>query len=477
MKPALAEPGDRCEQIKKDLNRWGLYSSEDGAPGDTWRISPVPFTLDAEDVSFLHDLGGHLLAFYTALNRLYADSLKGRAPDWVAGYLDAGKPSDLLALSQMKRFKTHLPGIIRPDLMVTDTGFAVTELDSVPGGFGRTAGLMALYEDTHPLVGQENGGIARLFLEMMRSVTGKPDPAIALLVSDEAEDYLAEMQYIGQVLRDQGAEVTVCHPRDIQFREDGLYMEKEGVPILLDAVYRFYELFDLRNIPKAELIAYALKKGKVSVTPPYKPQLEEKLSFALFHHPVLRSWWEKQLGDETFGMLSHLIPRTWILDNRPLPPQAVIPGLKIRGNALADWDVLFSLTQKERELVVKTSGFSPSAWGGRGVVVGHDVSQEIWEGTLRDRFGKFPEEPSILQEFHKGKRFTIPWWDESTRTLREMQSRVRLTPYYFVVENEARLGGVLATLCPQDKKKIHGMTDAVMVPCGTVQDGKEDREA
>jgi hypothetical protein len=46
-----------------------------------------------------------------------------------------------------------------------------------------------------------------------------------------------------------------------------------------------------------------------------------------------------------------------------------------------------------------------------------------------------------------------------------MQSRVRLTPYYFVVENTTHLAGILATLCPQNKKKIHGMVDAVMMPC------------
>jgi hypothetical protein len=28
-----------------------------------------------------------------------------------------------------------------------------------------------------------------------------------------------------------------------------------------------------------------------------------------------------------------------------------------------------------------------------------------------------------------------------------------------------RLGGVLATVCPADKKILHGMPDAVMAPC------------
>ncbi len=469
MNSILADPMDRCEQIKEDLTGWGLYGEVPESEGDTWRISPEPFPLPKQDVEFLENLGPHLLAFYKALNQLYFDSIKGRAPAWVAEYLDAGKPSDLLALAQMKRFKTHLPGIIRPDIMVTEKGFSITELDSVPGGFGRTSGLMALYGDQHNLVGQKQGGIPRLFWKMMQALTGKEDCRVALVVSDEAKDYRAEMDYLGRVLKSQGAQVTVCHPRDILFREDGLSNDEGSGPQALDAVYRFYELFDLKNIPKAELIGYAVKKGKVSVTPPYKPQLEEKLSFGLFHHPLLAEWWEKYLGSETFGLLSHLIPRTWILDDRPLPPQAVIPGLEIQGRAITDWQALLPLTQKERELVVKTSGFSPLSWGSRGVVVGHDVSSEDWQATIKERLERYPEEPSILQEFHKGKRFVISYRDEQQKALREMQSRVRLTPYYFVVKGETRLGGVLATLCPQDKKKIHGMTDAVMVPCSIAE--------
>jgi hypothetical protein len=51
-----------------------------------------------------------------------------------------------------------------------------------------------------------------------------------------------------------------------------------------------------------------------------------------------------------------------------------------------------------------------------------------------------------------------------------MEGRVRLSPYYFVVDGQAELGGVLATTCPKDKKIIHGMRDAVMTPCGVKSD-------
>jgi len=50
-----------------------------------------------------------------------------------------------------------------------------------------------------------------------------------------------------------------------------------------------------------------------------------------------------------------------------------------------------------------------------------------------------------------------------------MAARVRLCPYYFVHGEgdgaRTTLGGVLATACPADKKIIHGMSDAVLVPC------------
>jgi len=46
-----------------------------------------------------------------------------------------------------------------------------------------------------------------------------------------------------------------------------------------------------------------------------------------------------------------------------------------------------------------------------------------------------------------------------------MPGRVRLSPYYFIAGDNVELGGILATVCPLDKKLIHGMTEAVMAPC------------
>jgi hypothetical protein len=50
-----------------------------------------------------------------------------------------------------------------------------------------------------------------------------------------------------------------------------------------------------------------------------------------------------------------------------------------------------------------------------------------------------------------------------------MPGRVRLCPYYFVSGDgdaaRPKLGGVLATVVPADKKIVHGMRDAILAPC------------
>jgi hypothetical protein len=48
--------------------------------------------------------------------------------------------------------------------------------------------------------------------------------------------------------------------------------------------------------------------------------------------------------------------------------------------------------------------------------------------------------------------------------LPKMKGRVRLCPYYFCGQRETKLGGVLATVCPADKKLLHGMRDAILTP-------------
>jgi hypothetical protein len=217
---------------------------------------------------------------------------------------------------------------------------------------------------------------------------------------------------------------------------------------------------------------YSAKKDKTLVTPPFKPALEEKLAFALLHHPILAPFWDKQLGSETFGLLSAVMPRTWVLDPRPLPPSAIIPNLTLSGRAVADWQTLANATQKERRYVIKPSGFSELAWGSRGVAVGHDLPAAEWATALDTALRSFVTTPYILQEFHKGRQFDLAYFDAQRDDIVPMPGRARLSPYYFVSGGRAELAGILATVCSPEKKIIHGMKDAIMAPCATPIDRK-----
>ena len=69
-----------------------------------------------------------------------------------------------------------------------------------------------------------------------------------------------------------------------------------------------------------------------------------------------------------------------------------------------------------------------------------------------------------MQRFHKGRLFEHSYWDPDSGELKVMKGRVRLCPYYFVESDRVKLRGALATIVPADKKFLHGMSEAILVP-------------
>ena len=109
-----------------------------------------------------------------------------------------------------------------------------------------------------------------------------------------------------------------------------------------DAVYRFFELFDLANVPSAKHIFELAAEKKIRLTPAPKPVFEEKMLFALLWNRNLKNFWRQELGEGFYQRLLQLVPYTWIVDPAPLPPQAAIPELN-----LTDWSQLKTMSQKE----------------------------------------------------------------------------------------------------------------------------------
>jgi hypothetical protein len=231
-----------------------------------------------------------------------------------------------------------------------------------------------------------------------------------------------------------------------------------------DTVYRFFELFDLPNVANAKKIFELALEKKIKLTPPPKPLFEEKMLFALLWNRNLQNFWRQELGEGFLARLKKVIPYTWLVDPAPLPPQGAFPELN-----LTDWSQLKAMSQKERDLILKVSGFSDKAWGSRGVFLGSDLSQADWSAAVDAALRDFEKSPSVLQKFSKPSQVETSWFDFAKNETVPMKGRVRLCPYYFVggEGDSARpvLGGILATIVPADKKIVHGMTDAVLAPC------------
>ena len=457
-------PQQAATAVRNALPTGGLFA------GHEWRISPAPFPLGAELAKEIESLGRVLLQFYRAVNLLYRKSAEGKMPAWVARWLDLGKPAELIELQRSAVFKNELPRVIRPDLLITEHGLSVTELDSVPGGIGLTAWLNKTYAT---LPRRESSGESRAPANpsailppptssgvlggadgMLRGFAGIFGDAkqVHIVVSEEAATYRPEMAWLSEQLNQRGGSTFNLQSSTFNDFANG------------DAVYRFFELFDLANVPNAKKIFELAAAKRIRLTPPPKPVFEEKLLFALLWNRNLHDFWRQELGDGFLNRLKKLMPYTWIVDPAPLPPQAVIPELP-----LTDWHQLKSFSQKERELILKVSGFSAHAWGARGVFLGSDLSHADWAAVIDDAIEHFHESPRVLQRFLKPGLVEANWFDFNRNEVMPMKGRVRLCPYYFVAGDgdaaRPTLGGVLATICPADKKIIHGMSEAIMSPC------------
>ncbi len=438
--PTTDEATARAQFVRAQMPSAGLFA------GQTWRISPEPFALSPEVVEQLNWLGRVILQFYRATDLLYRQSAAGKQPAWIAELLDRGKPAELIELQRSPGFKGHVPRVIRPDVLLTENGLSITELDSVPGGIGLTAWLNETYTAAMNSSAKVIGGADEM-VRGFESIFGNAS-RVHLMVSQEAETYRPEMQWMAQRL---GERFNVV---------DGTFTGARAG----EAVYRFFEMFDLANVPAAPALFAAAREEQICITPPPKMIFEEKLLFALLWNRNLRDFWRQQLGESFLKRLLGVVPYSWAVDPSPLPPHGAIPELN-----LTDWQQLKSLSQRDRELILKISGFSAQAWGARGVYLGSDLSHAEWTAAVDKAIGSFDSSPYVLQRYHKPATVPARYFDFEKGAIMNMAGRVRLCPYYFVSgegdQSRATLGGVLATICPADKKIIHGMPDAILAPC------------
>jgi len=142
----------------------------------------------------------------------------------------------LIAHARDPKNRGVFPPVLRPDLLLTDDGFVMTELDSIPGGIGLTAFLNRLYgtppnaESDPDVLGAKDAMILNFHAALAALRTDVRNPLIALIVSDEAGTYRPEMQWLAHQLQLQGRRGFCLRPEDIFPLGGGLFFECRGHP-------------------------------------------------------------------------------------------------------------------------------------------------------------------------------------------------------------------------------------------------------
>src|SRR5256886_13287613 len=114
---------ERLAAIRAAFPKEGLFAEKE------WLLSPDAFPIDKKFLAELEQLGHRLFVFQRARNQLYQLSVKGKQPGWIPRYLHAGKPKELIEFSPRKEIRDDLPRVIRPDLILTENGYSIAEID------------------------------------------------------------------------------------------------------------------------------------------------------------------------------------------------------------------------------------------------------------------------------------------------------------------------------------------------------------
>ena len=141
-----------------------------------------------------------------------------------------------------RKYRDEIPQVIRPDIILTDGGYAISELDSVPGGIGLTGWLNQTYRELgFDVLGGGDG-----MINGFRSIL----PTGVIAVSKESETYRPEMEWLCEQLTARyGERWRVAEAETWDFRS-------------MDPLYRFFEMFDLPNLPSRDSLIEAAESGR-----------------------------------------------------------------------------------------------------------------------------------------------------------------------------------------------------------------------
>lgn len=417
------------EALRQEVGDYQMYQARraEFSTADTvpFHVSDEPLGLSPEQHDDLQHLSVELSAFMTAADQLY------HTDEEAAGLLNRGKP---------EIFQQNRPArqpFIRPDLIITEDGFAVCEIETSPFGLGLAHALNTAYRaEGHETI--VNGELRHHLDDVL------PDRG-SLVYSAKTEAYRGQLGYAVERL-------FAADGRDWQLREATEAAADEGSGTE-GGIYRAFYLHEYETDPAVRELIERGETAGGDWTPSLTPHLEEKALMAFLWDDRWEAYFRRELGDASYEYLQSVVPPTWIVGEE----EHFMPGLP---GGVADTEDIAGLSRSKRALVLKSSGYDHHGSWAESVELLHQKSGAE-AGRLLVGAAARNDGLQIVQEFRRGVKMPMSYTEDGITRTDEV--RVRLTPYV-----DPATGRVIAAKATgrSGTDFIHAATDSVNAAVG-----------
>lgn len=414
---------DIRERLKVETNGHSMYNvrREEYKNGDSntvnFRVSPTPFKLSRKQKTEIEDIGKAICCYMDYCIELYKTNESAHE------LLDRGKPEEYKNVQDAKYL------FLRPDLILTDSGFCLCEIETSPFGLGLAEVLNRTY-------GNEGHETAIHQNQLKNYIQSKIENSGTIAYSDKVKSFAGQLDFMAEQV----------------FSGNGKSWDATKVNSNMVSNKQIYRAFYLTEQFTDENVANLLKQSSHIYLPTSTPQFEEKALLSFIWDKRYVQSFRDRLGESTFDLLREIIPKTWVLGEE----QYVDGGLP---NGKQDSLSLAELSKGSRKFVLKQSGFNTSSSWGEGVKFLHKMGSgkalEMLKSAQEDE-----EHLYIIQEFNQGKAVPMSFIDDDG-IFKNINAKIRITPYYAYMGNEkGKLIAAKVTGC-ENTEYIHASTASI----------------
>lgn len=407
---------ERLTGMVKDYPLYHVNKNLPSAGKIPFRISPEPLYLSKNQLAEVAHIGSELTQFISLAGELYNQEGEVRT------LLNRGKP-EIYCVDKPFQYL-----FIRPDLIITEDGFSVCEIETSPFGLALAHLLAKGYQE-------EGFTTAAPADELPAYIQQKTVKQGAIIYTNHTQAFSGQLAYLADRVFSEEKD------RHWQVQKSGEY---KGDP---SAIYRGFYLVEALTDPSVKTLIDSYPN--VNILPSLTPQLEEKAILSLLWDKRWENYLTKQLGLVVFNHLKHVVPPTWVVGQ-----EKFFSGLFPKGiESALD---LAKLSRSQRVFVLKPSGFCEKSSWARGVEFLSKLSAQNIE-RLIDHALKETDNLWVLQQFIPGRKIEI-FYTNNDGILERMMGKVRLTPYFSLPDG--KLIAIKATCCA-DTDYIHATTESI----------------